>query len=169
MLLDSNWRRELVHAARRLRNAPGFATVAIVTLAIGVGVNAAMFGLIDSLLFRPQAHVTDPDRVVRVQFTRGPVTPETKPYARFNNPGLQDLDAIRAFEAVAGYTEARVSIGRGVDAYEARAMIVTPAFFSLLGVRPYAGALLATQPNAVASGAKVGRLVENGVVLSYGF
>jgi hypothetical protein len=136
MLLDLNWRRELVHAARRLRNAPGFAAVAIATLAIGVGVNTAMFGLIDSLLFRPPAHVTDPDRVVRVQFTRGPVTPETKPYARFNYPGLQDLAATRVFDGVAGYADATVSIGRGVDAYEARAMIVTPTFFSLLGVRP---------------------------------
>ncbi|MEX2152836.1 MAG: ABC transporter permease [Gemmatimonadaceae bacterium] len=160
MFLDSNWRRELVHAARRLRNAPGFAAVAILTLAIGVGVNTAMFGLIDSLLFRPPAHVADPDGVVRVQFTSGP-GPEIKTWWRSNYPAFQDVAATRAFEAVAGYTDATVSIGRGVDAYEARAMIVTPAFFRVLGVRPHAGSLFGTQPTDT--------LVENHVVLSHGF
>src|SRR5688572_4350303 len=139
MAVDSGLRRELVHAARRLRNAPGFAAVGIITLAIGVGVNAAMFGLIDSLLFRPPAHVTEPDKLVRVHFTRESTGEE--PWSRFNYPGLQDLEATRAFEAAAAYTEAKVSIGSGTDAYEARAMIVSPTFFRVLGVRPHAGSL----------------------------
>ena len=159
MAVDSGLRRELVHAARRLRNAPGFAAVGIITLAIGVGVNAAMFGLIDSLLFRPPAHVTAPDKLVRVHFTRESTGEE--PWSRFNYPGLQDLEATRAFEAAAAYTEAKVSIGRGIDAYEARAMIVSPAFFRVLGVRPHAGLLFESGPTE--------RVADNGVVLSYGF
>ena len=159
MFLDSNWRRELLHAARRLRKTPGSAAVAIATLAIGVGVNAAMFGLIDSLLFRPPAHVTEPDKLVRVHFTRESTGEE--PWSRFNYPGLQDLEATRAFEAAAAYTEAKVSIGRGIDAYEARAMIVSPAFFRVLGVRPHAGSLFESGPTE--------RTADNGVVLSYGF
>lgn len=161
MFLDSSWRRELVHAARRLRNAPGFAVVAIATLAIGVGVNTAMFGLIDALLFRPPAHVTDPDRVVRVQFTHAAPGQEPETWRRSNYPAFETLVATRAFEGVAGYTDAKVSIGRGVDAYEARAMIVTPAFFRVFGVRPFAGSLFGTQP--------ADTLVANRVVLSHGF
>jgi predicted permease len=151
MVLDSNWRREIVFAARRVKNAPGFAVVAIITLAIGVGVNTAMFGLIDALLFRPPAHITDPDRVVRAQFTRGA---EGTVAARSNYPAFEDLAATRAFTAVAGYTETTVSVGLGADAFEAKALIVTPDFFNVLGVRPQVGSLLG---------------IQNGVVLSYAF
>ena len=161
MILDSTWRRELVHAARRLRKSPGFATVAIVTLAMGVGVNAAMFGLIDSLLFRPPAHVTDPDRVVRVQFTSGAATPDSKPWSQSNFPAFEAVEATRVFESISAYDDAKVSIGRGVDAYEARAMFVTPAFFRVLGVRPHAGTLFGSPPTDGG--------FDNRVVLSYGF
>ena len=160
MFLDSNWRRELVHAARRLRNAPGFAVVAIATLAIGVGVNTAMFGLIDALLFRPPPHVTDPDRVVRVQVMKG-LGAEAEPWARESYPTFEALATTRVFDAVAAYTDATVSIGRGVDAYEAKAMIVTPTFFKVLGVRPQAGSLFGTAP--------ADTLAEDRVVLSHGF
>jgi predicted permease len=161
MFLDANWRRELAHAARGLRRAPGFAAIAIVTLAIGVGVNTAMFGLIDALLFRPPPHVGDPDRVVRVRFTSGDAKGEAKPWRRSNYPALAALADTRAFESVAGYTDATVSIGRGVEAYEAKAMIVTPAFFRVLGVRPHAGSLFGSQA--------ADTLADNRVVLSYGF
>jgi predicted permease len=162
MLLDSNWRRELFHAARRLWKTPGFAAVAVITLAIGVGVNAAMFSLIDSLLFRPPAHVVDPDRVVRVQFTRSGDAPgDRTPWSVSNYPAFEDAAATHAFDAVAAYYPATVSIGRGVEAYEASAMIVSPAFFRVLGVRPHAGSLLGS------TGADT--VADNGVVLSYGF
>jgi predicted permease len=160
MFLDSSWRRDLVHAARRLRNSPGFATVGVITFAIGVGVNTAMFGLIDSLLFRPPAHVTDPDRVVRVQFTNGTPTPDRKPWYRANYPAFQALVATRAFADLAAYFDATVSVGRGPDAFEASAMIVTPTFFRTLGVEPHGGALI---------GSRAAAEVENAVVLSYGF
>lgn len=158
MFLDS--RRELVHAARRLRNAPGFAVVAIVTLAIGVGVNTAMFGLIDALLFRPPAHVADPDRVVRVEVTKGSGA-DARPWSRESYPTFEALASTRVFEAVAAYTAVTVSVGRGVDAYEGNAMLVTPAFFRVLGVRPHAGSLFGTQP--------ADTLADNRVVLSHGF
>ena len=160
MFLDSQWKREIVHAARRLRNAPGFAIVAIVTLAIGVGVNSAMFGLIDALLFRPPPHVSEPDRVVRVRFA-AERDGKLQPWYRANYPAFQDVVAIGAFESVAGYSDATVSIGRGVDAYEARALLVTPDFFHVLGVRPYAGSFFgAGAPEAAAEGR---------VVLSHAF
>ena len=160
MLLDSGWGRDLVHAARRLRHAPGFATIAITTLAIGVGVNAAMFGLIDSLLLRPPAHVSDPDRLARVQFTSVDATGQPQSWYRSNYPALQDLEATRVFESVAGFTDVTVSVGRGMDAVEAEAMIVSPSFFDVLGVRPHAGSLLRAQANSAE---------ENMAVLSYGF
>src|SRR3954449_11714758 len=114
MLLDSTWRRELFYAARRLWKTPGFTAVAIITLAIGVGVNAAMVSLIDSLLFRPPAHVIEPDRVVRVQFTgSGNASRDRTPWTVSNYPAFEDVTATGAFDAVAAYYATTVSIGRG--------------------------------------------------------
>ena len=161
MILDSTWGRELGLAARRLRKTPGFAAVAVATLAIGIGVNAAMFGLIDSLLFRPPAHVSEPDRVVRVQFTSGPATPNPKSWYAANYPALEALRNTNAFEAIGGYYPEKVSLGRGADAVEASAIFVTPEFFRVLGVRAFAGSLFGAGFSEPAD--------ENRVVLSYGF
>src|SRR5918911_2385452 len=59
--------QDLRYAARGLRQSPAFTIVAALTLALGIGANAAMFGVIDALLFRPPSGVADPGRVVRVQ------------------------------------------------------------------------------------------------------
>ena len=53
----------MVHAFRRNR---ALTAAVVVTLSTGVGVSAAMFNLVDVLLFRPPAHVTNPDRLVEV-------------------------------------------------------------------------------------------------------
>lgn len=53
----------MVHAFRRNR---ALTAAVVVTLSTGVGVCAAMFNLVDVLLFRPPAHVSDPDRLVEV-------------------------------------------------------------------------------------------------------
>jgi predicted permease len=161
MFFDSSWRRDVVHAVRRLRKSPGFATVAVLTFAIGVGVNTAMFGLIDSLLFRPPTNVVDPDRLARVQFLLGDPKAERTPWSRVNFPAFDALVATRTFADVAAYDDATVSVGRGPEAFEASAMLVTPNFFRLLGVRPHAGRLI--EPRGT------GADVANGVVLSYGF
>ena len=160
MFLDAAWRRELVHAARRLRKSSGFAVVAITTFAIGVGVNSAMFGIIDGLLFRPPPHVTEPDRVVRVRFAsmRDSVM---QPWNRANYPALEDLAAAGVLEDVAGYFGTTVSIGQGEDAFEADAMLVTTSFFRVLGVRAAAGTLPGVASSDTAAA--------NAAVISHGF
>ena len=69
---------DLRYAARGLRRAPGFTAVAVLTLALGIGANAAMFGIVDALLFRPPSGVSDPDRVVRVQMQLPPLPNEPR-------------------------------------------------------------------------------------------
>ena len=59
--------QDLRYGARKLRTAPGFTLVAVLTLAIGIGANTLMFGIVDALLFRPPAQVADPGRLVRLQ------------------------------------------------------------------------------------------------------
>lgn len=138
LTIAESLRTEAVQAGRRLVRTPGFAILAISTLAIGLGINTAMFAVMDALLFRPPFHVAKSNDVVRVQFRV-----ENRPtlIERTHYPNLLDLRASGAFEAIAAYGPASVSIGSGVDADLAAAMLVSHDFFSVLGTTPFLGSL----------------------------
>src|SRR5688500_5519351 len=67
MLLDEV-AQDVRHALRGIRKAPGFAAAVIVTLAFGIGANAAMFGIVDRLMFRPYPYLADPGHTHRLYF-----------------------------------------------------------------------------------------------------
>ena len=62
---------EVVSATRALRSTPGPVAAAILTLALAIGINAGMVGLVDRALLSPPEQVDDPDRVVNLAFERG--------------------------------------------------------------------------------------------------
>jgi predicted permease len=152
---------EFRRAIRTFYRAPAFAVTAILTLAIGVGVNTAMFNLTDALLLRPPAHIADPDRVVRLHFVTGSDLRESETSDRTSYPAVADVAESGAFASVAGYTTARVSVGRGPEAVEAYGMLTTPGFFRVLGTQPHRGAFPAGGLTSAAS--------DEGVVLAQGF
>jgi len=125
---------------RGLRRDPAFAVMAIATLAVAVGANAAMFGIIDRLLLRGPAHVSAPDQLARLYVT------QTLPNSRAVTSGWQPYvlytsarDKTSAFSAVASYAPARLRIGVGVDARFVPVTYATPDLFTLTGVRPALG------------------------------
>lgn len=149
--------RELRQAVRRLRFVPGFAVLAIATLAIGIGINTAMLSIMDALLLRPPFHVADPDNVVRILY-RSSDSPEATLYEASSYPTLVDVQSSGAFADAAGYAPASVSIDQGAAAVLGSAMAVTSNFFDVLGTRPHAGTFAWTSSSGTSS-----------VVVSYDF
>lgn len=131
--------QDVRYGVRSLRHAPAFTWAVIAVLALGIGANATMFGVIDRLLLRPPAQVRDPARVVSVQFVRTVEGRENRQDYLSFPIYLEAKSATDAFGDVAAYTPSNVSMGTGPDARPLQGMRVSANFFSLLGVRPAAG------------------------------
>ena len=137
MILD-NLRNDLKYAIRGLRTKPGFSVAVIATLALGIGANAAMFGIVDRLLFRPPPLMKSPDTAHRVylfQMVRGKERTSGGQYARF-----KDIERwTRSFSAVTGYSQRDMALGVGDAAREMRIAAVSPNFFGYFDAPPALG------------------------------
>jgi len=132
--------QDVRYVLRALRHAPGFSAMVVLTLGLGIGANAAMFGIIDRLLLRGPAHVVDPDRVVRLYATEdaGAFGQSTGSILGFVAYAHLRENA-HAFERVAVYAKAEATVGRGADAHRVMLGRASWDFFPLLGVRPVVG------------------------------
>ncbi|HSR51649.1 MAG TPA: ADOP family duplicated permease [Acidobacteriota bacterium] len=122
---------------RSLRSHPVFAMTAILTLAIGIGANAATFNLVDVLLWRP-GHLENPDQLAGLYLRR---SDQPNSYRGFSYPNFQDLRELtgNVFEELAAQEIAMVGIEDGDMARRRLASIVTANYFSALGVSPVLG------------------------------
>ncbi len=120
------------YALRMLRKGPGFTAIAILTLALGIGANTAIFTIANALLLRPLPY-TNPDRLVRIATERDQAGYLSLPYFT----ALKDHN--RSFSGVAAYSQESFNLtGRG-EAEQIGAERVTWNLFEVLGVRPVAG------------------------------
>jgi putative ABC transport system permease protein len=130
--------RDLRYAIRGLRARPGFALAVIATLALGIGANAAMFGIVDRLMFRPLPLLRDPASVNRVYLTysfRGvQVTNGSLEYLRY-----LDLAGSATISQSAAFLNTDLAIGSGQDAREMHVAIVSASFFDFFDARPVIG------------------------------
>jgi len=154
--------QDVRYAIRGLRRSPGFALSAIVTLGLGIGANAAMFGVIDRLMLRPHAYLSEPGRVHRVylQFTERDreITRDAIEYTRY-------LDLQRwttSFSATAAYAQGAQAIGVGEAARERPIAAVSASFFGFFDARPAMGRFFLAAEDTTPVGASV-------AVLDYGF
>jgi putative ABC transport system permease protein len=120
--------RNIRYALRMLGKNPGFTAVAVLTLALGIGANTAIFSLVNSLLLRPLPY-EDPDRLVALDLINGSdVFPWS--YPMFDELRRDQ----RTFRAVAGFFDYDVNL-TGINAPErVRCELVSAAYFPLLGV-----------------------------------
>ena len=132
---------DLRYALRTFARSPALVAAAVVCLALGIGANATIFGVVDTLLFRPPPHVLDPERVVRLYFRRR-LPPFGTTTSSITGYPLYTLirESARSFDALAAYTYSqKASLGRGVDARRVRVVLASASYFPLLGVRPALG------------------------------
>lgn len=161
MRLETFW-QDLRYAARGLRQKPGFAAAVVLTLGLGIGANAAMFGVTDRLLFRPPTLMQDPDRVHRVYLVR---TFEGKENfgSYFQYTRYKDLQRwTTSFDVTAAVSESEIAVGVGENAFEMQVGAVSASFWSLFEARPVLGRFFTAAEDTTPLGASV-------VVLSYPF
>jgi len=129
-----NFLQDLRYACRTLVNNPAFTAVMVLTLALSIGANSAIFSVIDGVLLKPLPY-HQPDRLFRIF-----VSNANFPKFRVNPFDFVDYRARnKSFEALAGFTRADVQLS-GVDQSERLASLrVTAGFFHLLGLRPALG------------------------------
>jgi predicted permease len=153
-------RQDLAYAVRGLRTKPAFTIAVVATLALGIGANAAMFNIVDQLLFRPPPMLRDPGTAHRVYVAETYRGVEriigVSRYVRF-----EDLKRwTTSFSSVAGYTTRRLAIGVGDNAREMLVGFVSYSFFTFFDAPPAVGRYFTAQEDTTPAGAAV-------AVLSY--
>ncbi|MBV8841273.1 MAG: ABC transporter permease [Bryobacterales bacterium] len=154
--------QELRYTLRNLRQSPGFAIAAVLTLSLAIGGNAAIFILIDAVRLRTLP-VQKPRELALIQIRGGNgVAFVGDNQFHLTNPLFQEIrDHQQAFSGVFAWAGDLMPVGMGMRAHLSRGLVVSGNFFDELGVRPVAGRLLAPDDDRPGCPAP-------GVVLSYG-
>jgi predicted permease len=150
------------YALRGLRRAPGFTAAVVLTLGLGIGANAAMFNVIDQLMFRPFPFLRDPGMVHRV-YLRLPgrerlLKNESFPYARY----LDLRQWTTSFSQSAAFYPTVVAVGAGTSSRERPVAAVSAGYFDFFDARPVLGRFFVAAEDTTPSGANV-------AVLSHAF
>ncbi len=156
---------DLRYALRTLGRSPVFTVVALVSLALGIGANTAIFSLINQVMLR-MLPVREPERLVAFH-TEGPPREgwdsRDNDETGFSYPMYKNLrDRNQVFDGVIARTSVPVSVSYGKETERASAEWVSENFFQVLGVRPALGRLLSVEDGGAPGAHPV-------VVLSYGY
>jgi macrolide transport system ATP-binding/permease protein len=162
------WIEELMHDVhywlRTLRKNPGFTAVAVLTLALGIGVNTALFTIFNALALRPLP-VKDPERVVKIYRKAGE---ESSLGISWSSSNLSypeytaHRDGAQSFAGLTAYAGASLTLLSGAEAEEIRGLLVAENYFSTLGAEMALGRAFAPEECQTPGAAPV-------VVLSHSF
>jgi putative ABC transport system permease protein len=144
--------QDVRYAFRALRGSPGFAIVAILSLALGIGANTAIFSLIDSVILKtlPVAH---PEQLLQVTMGKN---------ASFTNPIWEQLrDRQDVFSGIFAYGGGRFNLAAGGEARYAQGNFASGQFFDTLGLHALIGRTFSTADDK--------RGCPGAAVLSFGF
>ena len=127
---------------RSLARSPGFTAVAVLTLGIGIGINTAVFSLVNAMLLRPLPHVEDPARLA-VMFGSDGGGMGVASYMDY----LDFRDRTRAFGGFAAHKPLSMDLTTDNSTERIDGMIVTAEYFSVLGVAPAVGRFFVPEDN----------------------
>jgi predicted permease len=148
--------QDLHFCLRTLRKTPGFTVIVILTLALGIGANTAIFSIVDGVLLRPLAF-PEPERLVKIA--------DSAPGAGLydfgtSEPELRDLQGRRdIFDSVSAIWPVSADATGGSQPERIELMVVSPNYFSLLGVHAQIGRVFG--PKDQAEGFADGVLISN--------
>jgi predicted permease len=143
------------YALRGFAARPVFAIGVALTLALGIGANATMFGIVDRLLFRPPPYLKDPGLVHRVYLVQ---TYARTDYTQRNTSVARYLDLARwthDFSAVAPFGTWRIAVGTGDATRELPVMAASTAYLGLFDARPALGRFFTADEDRLPTGAPV--------------
>ncbi len=146
--IDQLW-HDLLFAFRILRRAPGFTAIAVLTLAVGIGLNTAVFSVVNSVLLRPLEY-PHPERLVWL----GEYDPAVHRDLVMLSDAAAWRTAARSYNGVASYSFQQAAIATSRTAFPVAAVFAGGDFWSLTGATPALGRLF-----------KPGE--QNGVVISW--
>jgi predicted permease len=136
---------EIRYALRQFRRSPGFALLAVLTLALGIGANSTILSWISATLFNPIPAARNIDRMLTIQ--RGERNEHPTPPLSY--PDFADLRAgTKSFSGLIGYHDDYISITGGAKPERIYGALTSADYFEVLGVQPYLGrTLISTRSN----------------------
>ena len=136
--------KDIRYALRGLRKRPGFTAIVVITLALGIGTNTAIFSLVNALLLRPLPY-PNPDQLVLIQ---GRLEVRGIPFDKVSSSPQEFVnyrDRNHSFSAIAAYAPGGRDLTGAGDAERIEAAKVTTQFFSVLGIHPLRGRSFSTE------------------------
>ena len=128
--------QDLRYGARMLRTKPGFAAVAVITLALGIGANTAVFSVVNAVLLRPLAY-REPGKLVRV-YSEFPTMDVRKFW--ISPPEFMDIhNEAKSWEDVGAWTMGGANVATSGEPIRVKAALVTRGLIDALGVQPARG------------------------------
>jgi predicted permease len=126
--------KDVRYAVRTLVKAPGFATILVLTMALGIGANSAIFSVIEGVLLRPLPY-PQPDRLVRVYFNS-----DTQPKFPLNPYDFRDFRSRNhSFESMAAMNRHDMQLSGAGEPIRLHVFVVTAGYFHVLGLSPARG------------------------------
>jgi putative ABC transport system permease protein len=147
------WWQDLRYATRMLVKKPGFTTVAVLSLALGIGANTAIFTVINAVFLHPLA-IEDPSRVVEM-FTKDNKTVQAgnftlTPTSYQNYEDYRDQNKV--FSGVAAYFALGLQWTRNAETQGVPGMMTSANYFEILGIKPFRGRLFLPDESSTLGG-----------------
>lgn len=133
--------QDFKYAVRSLARNPLFSAVAIITLALGIGLNTSVFGIVNVLLFRPPPV----ERAHELVWISSASTKPDGPRGNMTYPDVDDMRSLPVVTGVMAYGTVQANVAYSAQAERLDGQIVTGDYFQVLGIRPHRGRLIGTE------------------------